>query len=108
LIKSIFNSSYSPKIEDLLLKNVKVVEGFYMNIISEALLKASNIWYLGYDYTLQYRLLSNNIILAKLKHHYNLTFIKYNKVSHYSLTPIIVNAVGKSWKLRLRTGDKQL
>jgi len=36
VLKNILNSTYRPLIEDLILKNVIIIEGFYINIILEA------------------------------------------------------------------------
>jgi hypothetical protein len=39
LIKLILSSNRGPKTEDLLLKDIKVVKGFYINIVLEKKLK---------------------------------------------------------------------
>jgi len=36
VLKNILNSAYRPLIEDLILKNIIIIEGFYINIILEA------------------------------------------------------------------------
>ncbi|PZD23051.1 hypothetical protein A1F97_11278, partial [Pyrenophora tritici-repentis] len=50
LFKDFFNGPDGP--QDLLLKNVMVVEGFHVNIVSEALLRKVGFWYTGYDWTI--------------------------------------------------------
>ena len=51
---------------DLTLRNVDLVEGFYTNIISEALLRDAKIWYCGEDCTLRVSSLTNSVMVRQL------------------------------------------
>jgi hypothetical protein len=64
ILKCVINGDDSPKTKDLTLKDVRVVEGFHVNIVSEIKLRKAGIWYIGYDSTLRFRLIKRNIILA--------------------------------------------
>lgn len=44
MIRNIPNGAGDPKTEHLTLSNVLVVEGFHVNIVSEALLNQNGIW----------------------------------------------------------------
>lgn len=108
LIKSILHGSRGSKTEDLLLKDVKVVEGFHVNIVSEARLKKAGIWYLGLDNTLRYGSIKDNVIMAHLHCEHNLAFIEYNKIDTCSPSPTLVQANLRSSHPRTRTGDEDL
>jgi transposase InsO family protein len=108
LLKGILNGTKGPRTEDLLLNNVKVVEGFHVNIVSEARLKKVGIWYLGLDSTLRYGSFKDHVVLTHLHCAHNLTFIEYNKVGRYSNAPALVNAVKRSWKAQTRSDVEHL
>jgi hypothetical protein len=82
--------------EDLLLKDVVVVEGFHVNIVSEARLNEKGLWYLGLDSSLRVgylEQLDKSIVVASLKRKFNLTFVEYKLFSVYTL--LYVNAATK-------------
>jgi hypothetical protein len=62
-IKGILNNGNGK--EDLILRNVAIVEGFVINIVSEALLRDVGAWYHGYNRTLRMDTEYNNTILLK-------------------------------------------
>jgi hypothetical protein len=96
--------------EDLLLKDVVVVKGFHVNIISEARLNEKGLWYLGLDSSLRVgylEQLDKSIMVASLKRKFNLTFVKYKPFSVY--TPLYVNAATKrSYASLLRSLSEEL
>ncbi|KAJ4401523.1 hypothetical protein N0V91_007827, partial [Didymella pomorum] len=53
LFKNALHGKRGPYTEDLLLQDVVVVEGFHVNIISEARLQEKGVWYLGLDSSLR-------------------------------------------------------
>ncbi|KAF1935040.1 hypothetical protein EJ02DRAFT_416381, partial [Clathrospora elynae] len=67
VLKGVINGARGENTEDLLLKDVAVVEGFHVNIISEARLEQVGVWYLGLDATLRIGSLQQSTVLAKLK-----------------------------------------
>ena len=71
---------------DLILKDVVVVEGFYVNIISEACLYMLGVWYNGFDYLLCFGSEKENMVVKHLKCIYNLVFLKYKPLFTYSNT----------------------
>jgi hypothetical protein len=96
LFKNVLHGKGGKNTEDLLLKDVVVVEGFYVNIISEARLNEKGLWYLGLDSSLRVGYLEEldkSIVVATLKREFNLTFLEYKPFSVYR--PLYVNAVRK-------------
>ncbi len=77
LIKGILNRPNGPKTVDLKLLNVAVVEGFYTNIVSEALLREKGLWFNRLDDTLRFGTEGNNKIMATLIRRLNLIFLEY-------------------------------
>lgn len=74
--------------------NVAYIQGFHLNIVSEALLrKTSEVWYLGLDGTLRCGTLGNNIVLAKLVNNFNLSFLEYKTDSSYFDTPNMIKKI---------------
>jgi hypothetical protein len=84
-IKSILNGK-NGKV-DLVLRNVAVVEGFHVNIVSEALLRKKGAWYHGYDGTLRIGDEHENSVLLQTKRVHNVVFIEYKPLSTYSDAP---------------------
>ena len=62
-IKNIVNGPSGPHTKDLILYNVTVVKGFYVNIVSEARLAEKKAWYYGYDLIVRLGDYKKNIIL---------------------------------------------
>jgi hypothetical protein len=77
LIKGILNRLNGPKTVDLKLSNIAVVEGFYANIVSEALLREKGLWFNRLDDTLRFRTEGNNKIIVTLIRRSNLIFLEY-------------------------------
>ncbi|RYO77619.1 hypothetical protein DL764_010202 [Monosporascus ibericus] len=75
---------------DLILKDVVVVEGFHVNIVSEALLKRAGIWYCGLDCSLRKGEINKSVVLAKLTQVHNLAFLEYKPLSSYSSSPPVI------------------
>jgi hypothetical protein len=93
LFKNALHGKRGPYTEDLLLQDVVVVEGFHVNIISEARLQEKGVWYLGLDSSLRVGYiedLNGSVVCATLKRAHNLTFFEYKPLPYYS--PIL-NAV---------------
>ena len=69
------------------LRNVAVVKGFHVNVISEQLLHKTGIWYSGYDCTLRYGAPSTSVVIANLKREHNITFLEYKPTFVYEHDP---------------------
>ncbi|KAI0534434.1 hypothetical protein GGR58DRAFT_505327 [Xylaria digitata] len=65
IIKGAFSGVKGPNTVDLLLENVALVEGFHVNIVSEARLRNKEIWYCGFDCSLRYGSMASNEKAAK-------------------------------------------
>lgn len=63
---------------DLVLEDVAVVEGFHVNIISEALLNRAGVWYCGLDCSLRKGDLNKSVKVKQLQRALNLVFFEYN------------------------------
>jgi len=96
-----------PRTEDLLLKDVRVVDGFHVNIVSQSRLRAIGLWFLGLDNSLRYGLLTNNLVMANLRTEFNLVFIEYNKICSYPATYMIMQA-SSLYKTKLREDYEHL
>jgi hypothetical protein len=48
---------------DLTLKDIVVVEGFYVNIILEACLRKLGVWYSRFNYLLRFRSKKENVVV---------------------------------------------
>lgn len=84
VLKNVLNGARGPNTEDLVLSNVVVVEGFHVNIISEARLEQAGVWYLGLDCSLRYGPLERSVVVKQLERRHNLVFIEYKPLSTYS------------------------
>ena len=83
VLRNILYRSRGRRIEDLQLSDVVVVEGFHVNIVSEARLRDAGVWYHGLDCSLRNGNDRDNVVLAELKRMYNLVFIEYKPLSTY-------------------------
>ena len=108
ILKCVFNGDDGPKTNDLTLKDVRVVEGFHVNIISEFKLRKAGVWYMGYDSTLRFGSAENSIILAQLIVRHNLSFIEYKQTARYVPPSLIVNALGSSYRPKPRSDHEYL
>lgn len=63
VLKNVLNGVQGLNIEDLVLKDVVLVEGFHVNIISEACLSKVGVWYLGFDCLLRYGLSERSVVI---------------------------------------------
>lgn len=86
-MKNILSSANGPKTKDLTLTDVALIEGFHVNIISEARLAKAGIWYCGADLTLRYGKLNKSVVVASLQRKGNVAFIEFKPTSSYSLVP---------------------
>ena len=68
---------------DLVLNDVTIIEGFYVNIISKARLLEAGLWIYGYDCTLRYGTDKESVVVRKLTRMYNLVFFEYKPLSPY-------------------------
>jgi len=77
VLKGVFNQGK----RDLVLNNVAIIKGFYINIVSEYKLRSLRVWYNGFDYTLRHGPLEKSVVLKKLERKYNLVFIELKPLS---------------------------
>ncbi len=89
VIKNYLVGEKGPNTQDLVLSNVVVIEGFYINIVSEALLLKAGLWFSRKDYTLRQGELGNSIVIKQLERYINLVFFKYKHRS-YSSIPLYI------------------
>lgn len=90
VIKNVLNGARGPNTEDLVLKNVVCVEGFHVNIISEARLKQAGVWYMGLDCTLRYGALDKSVVVKQLVRRHNLVFLEYKPLSTYTSDQMVI------------------
>jgi hypothetical protein len=78
------------------LRDVAVVKGFYVNIVSEALLFEKGVWVYRLDLTLRIGTKQENVVLIKLKRMYRVNFLEYKPISTYldALSEIPTSACG--------------
>ncbi|KAE8834279.1 hypothetical protein PTNB85_05612 [Pyrenophora teres f. teres] len=109
-IRSILNGVRGERTEDLILRDMAVVERFHVNIVSEARLDQVGLWYLGLDTTLRMGTLEQNIVLAKLRREHNLTFIEYKPLMLYPTVMSVThdNRRNRSWTIFLRSDSAEL
>ena len=84
MIRGILNRARGPETEDLVLSEVAVMEGFYVNIVSEARLLEAGVWYHGIECSLRYGQEARSIVLRQLLRKYNLVFLQYKPLSSCS------------------------
>lgn len=89
VLQNIINGERGPRTENLELENVVVVEGFHVNIVSEARLRDSGVWYCGLDCTLRFGPLQNGVVLGTLIRKHNLVFLEYKPLSLYTQFVVI-------------------
>jgi hypothetical protein len=80
--KGLFNKRDSKRV-NLMLCNVAIVKGFYINIVLEALLFKKGVWVYKLDSTLCIGTKQENIVLIKLKRIYKVNFLKYKPIFTY-------------------------
>jgi hypothetical protein len=80
--KGLFNKRDSKRV-NLVLCNVVIVKGFYINIVLEALFFKKGVWVYRLDSTLYIRTKQENIVFIKLKHIYKVNFFKYKPIFTY-------------------------
>jgi hypothetical protein len=112
VIKNVVHGERGERTEDLTLHQVAVVEGFHVNIVSEARLKTSNVWYLGLDETLRKGTLAKNVVLMSLQRHHNLTFIEYNLLNYFPESHTVMSVTprnnARSWDTHARLDSEDL
>ena len=94
VLKGLLNGARGEGTEDLTLTDVAVVEGFYVNIVSEARLLQSGVWYHGYDCSLRYGDALENVVLKKLERKFNLVFIEFKELSSCLNSPFEIPSLG--------------
>jgi hypothetical protein len=80
--KGLFNRRDGKRV-NLVLRNVAVVKGFHVNIVSEALLFEKGVWVYRLDSTLRIGTKQENVVLIKLKYIYRVNFLEYKPISTY-------------------------
>ncbi|KAF1935985.1 hypothetical protein EJ02DRAFT_427926 [Clathrospora elynae] len=110
VLKKILNGACGALTEDLTLQDVAVVEGFHLNIISEARLQQKGVWYLGLDNTLRVGTLKESTLLASLTRNFNLTFVEYKPVTAYPTLAMTTMPSHKrsSWATHPRHDSEEL
>ncbi|OHW95249.1 reverse transcriptase domain protein [Colletotrichum incanum] len=68
---------------DLTLEDVGYVENFHVNVVSEALLRKTGIWYSGLDCTLRYGGYEDGFVVKQLTRMANIAFLEYKPLSSY-------------------------
>jgi hypothetical protein len=63
IIKNVVNRSAGLYTKDLILYNIIVIKGFYINIISEAYLAEKKAWYYRYNLIIRLEDFKENIVL---------------------------------------------
>jgi hypothetical protein len=91
---------------DLKLSDVAVVEGFHLNIVSEARLHEVGLWYLGLDSTLRMGPFEKSSVAATLQREMNLTFMQYKPPSSYEAP--VMNVMRSSQATHPRTDSADL
>ncbi len=89
VIKNYLAGEKGPNTQDLVLSNVVVIEGFYVNIVSEALLLKAGLWFSRKDCMLRQGELGNSVVIKQLERRINLVFFKYKHYS-YSSIPLYI------------------
>jgi hypothetical protein len=82
IFKGLFNKRDSKRV-NLVLRDVVVVKGFYINIVSKAHFFKKGVWVYKLDSTLRIGTKQENIVLIKLKRIYKVNFLKYKLISTY-------------------------
>ena len=108
VMRKLLTGPNGPKTIDLKLNNVRVIEGFHLNIVSEARLNdQGKIWYMGYDRTLRYGTAEENKVVFQMISKGNLSFLEY-KISSYCSVPQIIKAVSRSYVPQSRSNSELL
>ena len=63
ILYNVLDSKKGLNIEDLILEDIAIVEGFYINIVLEARLTKAGLQYIGLDYSLQYGMQQKNVYI---------------------------------------------
>jgi hypothetical protein len=80
--KGLFNKRDGKRV-NLVLRDVVVVKGFYINIVLEALFFKKGVWVYRLDSTLCIGTKQENIVLIKLKRMYRVNFLEYKLIFTY-------------------------
>jgi hypothetical protein len=80
--KGLFNKRDGKRV-NLMLCNVAIVKGFYINIVLKALLFEKGVWVYKLNSTLCIGIKQENIVLIKLKRIYKVNFFKYKPIFTY-------------------------
>ncbi len=91
VIKNYLVGEKGPNTQDLVLLNVIVIEGFYINIVLEALLLKTGLQFSRKDYILRQGELGNSIVIKQLERYINLVFFKYKYYSYSSISLYILS-----------------
>jgi hypothetical protein len=90
---------------NLILSEIAVVKGFYINIVSEARLYTTRAWYNSFDYLFCFGSESSKGIIIKLICKFNLVFLEYKQLSNYLL---VLNELRVSIILIFLTIDRKI
>ncbi|KAI6091623.1 hypothetical protein F4821DRAFT_226532 [Hypoxylon rubiginosum] len=80
VLRKMVNGDGGPNTVDIILHDVVLVEGFHMNIVSEARLNMSGLWFGGKDCSLRSGTYQNSKLLKRLVRKHNLVFIEYKPI----------------------------
>jgi hypothetical protein len=87
IMRKVIDGVRGPGTEDLVLSEVALVEGFHVNIVSEALLLKQSVWYSGYDCSLNYGEPGDSVMVKKLERRFQLVFMEYKPLNSCSPAP---------------------
>jgi len=103
VMKNALNGARGENTEDLTLTEVAVVEGFHVNIISEARLFKAGVWFSGIDCSLRYGEQGDNVVMKQLERRANLVFFEYKARSYFPVPPHIPQSVTLMFPTLTRT-----
>ena len=83
VIRNLLTSKSGERTADLELSDVVFVEGFHVNIVSEARLLEAGVWFHGLNCSLRYGDEGSSVEVAKLTRKHNLIFIELKSLSTY-------------------------
>ena len=109
VLKNLLNGLKGLRTKDLVLYNIIIIKGFFVNVVLKACLIKSGVWYIGIDCLLRHRPKGKSIILLKLAYKLNIVFIKFNPLLSYLgiLLNVLLSAVGALMYLTLEQAVKK-
>ncbi|RYC53684.1 hypothetical protein CHU98_g12525, partial [Xylaria longipes] len=91
IICNVLASAQGKDKSNLILEDVALVEGFHVNIVSEARLRDKEIWYCGLDCSLRYGSLQASVLMKELTRKHNLVFLEYSPIALYPSGSLVID-----------------